>query len=284
MGRVIPNQVLRPRGEVSAPVFYLLNGRSGGVEGDSWLEQTDHRSFFAGKNVTVVSPLGGPYAWYADWQRPDPALGVNKWETYLLRELPGAISGPLRERPQRDRRSVPLRWSRARHRRAGRIALSRGGVVQRLPCHQCAARDRRRLRHDIDRRWQRAEHVRTSRIARVGRSRPFAQSCTTAGKGHLSWRGVGLAGTNRRCSPRRAVVAGRARRGGDGDPLVYRPDGRRSQWGGDTAHVPCIRAGCAHLVVVRHRDARQLAGDRTSARRLRDGRRAAVIRAEEKRE
>ncbi|MCM3896169.1 esterase family protein [Gordonia sputi] len=96
MSKVIPNQVLRPRGEGSAPVFYLLNGRSGGVEGDSWLKQTDHRSFFAGKNVTVVSPLGGPYAWYADWQRPDPALGVNKWETYLLRELPGAIVGPLR--------------------------------------------------------------------------------------------------------------------------------------------------------------------------------------------
>ena len=38
MGKVIPNQVLRPRGDGSAPVFYLLNGRSGGVEGDSWLD------------------------------------------------------------------------------------------------------------------------------------------------------------------------------------------------------------------------------------------------------
>lgn len=96
MGKVIPNQVLRPRGGSAAPVFYLLNGRSGGVEGDSWLKQTDHRSFFAGKNVTVVSPLGGPYSWYADWQRPDPVLGVNKWATYLLRELPAAIAGPLK--------------------------------------------------------------------------------------------------------------------------------------------------------------------------------------------
>jgi len=96
MGREIPNQVLRAAGDRPAPVFYLLNGRAGGVEGDSWLQQTGYRSFFGGKNVTVVSPLGGPYSWYADWQQPDPTLGVNKWETYLLRELPDAIAGPLK--------------------------------------------------------------------------------------------------------------------------------------------------------------------------------------------
>ncbi len=95
MGRIIPNQVLSG-GAGSKPVLYLLNGRAGGVDGDSWLQQTNYRQFFAGKDVTVVSPLGGPYSWYADWQQPDPKLGVNKWETYLLRELPSAIAGPLK--------------------------------------------------------------------------------------------------------------------------------------------------------------------------------------------
>lgn len=154
MGKVIPNQVLRPRGGSAAPVFYLLNGRSGGVEGDSWLKQTDHRSFFARKNVTVVSPLGGPYSSYADWQRPDPVLGVNKWATYLLRELPAAIAEPLKTNGRNAIAGLsPVGWSRARHRRPGRIVLSGRGVVQRLPGDQCAAGHRRRLRRDLAR-WR----------------------------------------------------------------------------------------------------------------------------------
>ncbi|GAB2656909.1 alpha/beta hydrolase family protein [Gordonia jinhuaensis] len=95
MNRVVPNQVLRPAGSGSAPVLQLINGRAGGVEGDSWLAMTNHRQFFADKRVTVVSPLDGPFSWYTDWKYPDPHLGVNKWQTYLTRELPAAIGGPL---------------------------------------------------------------------------------------------------------------------------------------------------------------------------------------------
>ncbi|MBT0565834.1 esterase family protein [Williamsia sp. CHRR-6] len=92
MGRVIPNQVLLAPRPGPAPVFYLLNGRSGGIEGDSWVKQTRYRQFFAGRQIMVVSPLGGPFSWYANWQRPDPRLGVNRWETYLNSELPSALA------------------------------------------------------------------------------------------------------------------------------------------------------------------------------------------------
>ncbi len=83
--RTVVNQVLRPRGGGAAPVFYLLNGRSGGTDGDSWLRMTNYRSFFADKQVTVVSPLGGGYEYYS----------AGAWERYLRYELPAAIAGPL---------------------------------------------------------------------------------------------------------------------------------------------------------------------------------------------
>lgn len=83
--RTVVNQVLRPRGGGPAPVLYLLNGRSGGSDGDSWLRKTNHRHFFAGKNVTVISPLGGGYEWYSS----------GGWEQYLRFELPNAIARPL---------------------------------------------------------------------------------------------------------------------------------------------------------------------------------------------
>lgn len=83
--RTVVNQVLRPRGGGPAPVFYLLNGRSGGTDGDSWLRMTQYRSFFKNKNVTVVSPLGGGYEYYS----------AGAWERYLRFELPQAIKGPL---------------------------------------------------------------------------------------------------------------------------------------------------------------------------------------------
>ncbi|MDR2280185.1 MAG: esterase family protein, partial [Gordonia sp. (in: high G+C Gram-positive bacteria)] len=77
----ITNQVLLPGGADATPVFYLLNGKSGGVDGDSWLRKTRYRTFFAGKRVTVVSPVGGGYTWYS----------TPGWQRYLTHELPAAI-------------------------------------------------------------------------------------------------------------------------------------------------------------------------------------------------
>lgn len=78
---VVTNQVLLPRGTGDTPVLYLLNGKSGGVDGDSWLRKTRYRGFFAGKRVTVVSPVGGGYTWYS----------TPGWQHYLTHELPAAV-------------------------------------------------------------------------------------------------------------------------------------------------------------------------------------------------
>lgn len=86
LGRTVVNQVLRPKDDGPAPVLYLLNGRSGGTDGDSWLKMTDYRTFFADKKVTVVSPVGGGYEYYS----------TGAWEQYLRHELPAALAEPLK--------------------------------------------------------------------------------------------------------------------------------------------------------------------------------------------
>ncbi len=60
--------------------------------------RTDAPKFFADKHVNVVTPLGGAFSYYTDWERPDPGLaksgnnnGVNMWTTFLTEELPPVI-------------------------------------------------------------------------------------------------------------------------------------------------------------------------------------------------
>ncbi|WP_244164736.1 alpha/beta hydrolase [Rhodococcoides fascians] len=98
MNRTIVNEVLRPtragggagRGG-GAPSLILLNGALGNEDGVGWLNNSGIEEFFADKNVTVILPVGGRFSFYTDWQTPDPVLGVNRWQTYLTRELPAAI-------------------------------------------------------------------------------------------------------------------------------------------------------------------------------------------------
>ncbi|WP_188828334.1 alpha/beta hydrolase [Nocardia camponoti] len=71
-----------------APALYLLNAVDGGETGGPWMARTDIVSFFADKHVNVVVPIGGRASMYTDWQRDDPALGRNKWTTFLTNELP----------------------------------------------------------------------------------------------------------------------------------------------------------------------------------------------------
>lgn len=96
MNRVIPLQVLRPADtDAPRPTLYLLNGSSGGEGNANWLQQTDARSFFADKNVNVVVPLEGESSYYTDWIEDDPAVGRNRWATFLTRELPPVIDVAL---------------------------------------------------------------------------------------------------------------------------------------------------------------------------------------------
>lgn len=94
LGRTITNTVLRPGGG-PAPTFYLLNGVQGGVDGISWRNNSSYAQFFADKHVNVVTPLGGQFSNYTDWDYPDPIVGQPKWETYLVHELPPVINAAL---------------------------------------------------------------------------------------------------------------------------------------------------------------------------------------------
>ncbi|WP_067658075.1 alpha/beta hydrolase [Nocardia harenae] len=97
MDKTVPVEVQRPADtSVPRPVLYLLNGGGGGEDGvATWAGKTDALGFLADKNVNVVTAIGGRWSYYADWERPDPVLGVNKWQTFFTEELPPIIDAAL---------------------------------------------------------------------------------------------------------------------------------------------------------------------------------------------
>lgn len=96
MDRNIPLTVLRPKDRAKpAPTLYLLNGAGGGEDDATWQQKTDYAKFFAGKHVNVVTPIGGAFSYYTDWEKDDPTLGRNKWQTFLTEELPPLLDKQL---------------------------------------------------------------------------------------------------------------------------------------------------------------------------------------------
>ncbi|WP_226438161.1 alpha/beta hydrolase [Rhodococcus yananensis] len=96
MDEVFPVQVILPADTSEPrPVLYLLNGAGGGEDSATWQRQTDILDFFSDKNVNVVTPVGGAWSYYTDWQQDDPVLGRNKWQTFLNEELPPLIEEEL---------------------------------------------------------------------------------------------------------------------------------------------------------------------------------------------
>ena len=92
MDKLIPVTVLKPKDtSTPAPTLYLLNGAGGGEDSATWAAKTDYMKFFADKQAYVVTPIGGAYSYYTDWQKDDPVLGRNKWTTFLTKELPPLI-------------------------------------------------------------------------------------------------------------------------------------------------------------------------------------------------
>nr|WP_226995865.1 alpha/beta hydrolase family protein [Gordonia phthalatica] len=92
MNRNIPLSVLLPKNrDKPAGVLYLLNGAGGGEDSASWQAKTDIKKFFANKNVYVITPMQGAYTYYTDWVNADKKLGVNKWSTFLGKELPSVV-------------------------------------------------------------------------------------------------------------------------------------------------------------------------------------------------
>ncbi|MET8775083.1 alpha/beta hydrolase family protein [Nocardia sp. NPDC004654] len=96
MDRTIDIDVQRPADASSPrPTLYLLAGAGGGEDTATWQQRTTVLQFLAGKDVNVVQPVGGAFTYYTDWRSADPALGVNKWQTFLTEELPPLIDRAL---------------------------------------------------------------------------------------------------------------------------------------------------------------------------------------------
>ncbi|MEV0247497.1 alpha/beta hydrolase family protein [Nocardia sp. NPDC050712] len=91
MNRAVRMTLLRAADpDTPAPTLYLLNGSSGGTDGN-WLDRTDVAEFFAGKQVNVVVLLDGAGSYFTDWRADDPILGKQRWATFLTAELPPLV-------------------------------------------------------------------------------------------------------------------------------------------------------------------------------------------------
>ncbi|MEU6563091.1 alpha/beta hydrolase [Nocardia nova] len=94
MRRVVPIDVLHGGGSEPRPTLYLLDGVEGATT-SGWLTDGDAARFFAGKPVDVVLPGGGMGSMYTDWDHYDGNLGLNRWETFLVDELPPLVESYL---------------------------------------------------------------------------------------------------------------------------------------------------------------------------------------------
>ena len=69
-----------------APLLYLLDGIDAPYN-SGWLGPGKVQEVFEDENVTLVMPTQAAGSWYSDWEQEDPALGLNKWETFIIDEL-----------------------------------------------------------------------------------------------------------------------------------------------------------------------------------------------------
>lgn len=88
MSRVVELQIVPAKDlDRPAPMLYLLDGVDAAADSE-WMTEADVHRRFAEEHVTLVLPTEAPASLYLDWHADDPALGRNKWETFLTEELP----------------------------------------------------------------------------------------------------------------------------------------------------------------------------------------------------
>lgn len=110
----VPNIVQRPAdGNLRAPVLYLVNGAGGGEDSATWQAQSDVKAFMANKNAWTVTPIGGAFSYYTDWQRHDPNVQTRyaretdrpmAFESYLADELPDLFENHFGQWSGKDRK------------------------------------------------------------------------------------------------------------------------------------------------------------------------------------
>ncbi|MCF8608377.1 esterase family protein [Gordonia sp. HY442] len=88
MHRSVPVKIVDGGGSRAKPTLYLLDGLRAPKNTSGWLQNTNADNFMAGKGTNVAIPFGGAGSFYTNWERRDPKLGLNKWETFLTKELP----------------------------------------------------------------------------------------------------------------------------------------------------------------------------------------------------
>lgn len=94
MGRNIDVQILRMgERDTPAPMLYLLDGVDAPAD-SGWLHEGRVDKLLDGENVTVVMPTEAYASMYVDWYADDPALGRQRWETFLTEELPPLLEDP----------------------------------------------------------------------------------------------------------------------------------------------------------------------------------------------
>lgn len=94
MQRGITVEVYRaPDGGAAAPSLYMLDGV--GSELPSGFMQWGAAEQFADQNVNLIIPTGGQGSMWADWNEPDPALGISKWESFITEDLPALVETEL---------------------------------------------------------------------------------------------------------------------------------------------------------------------------------------------
>ncbi|MFT3716584.1 MAG: alpha/beta hydrolase family protein [Gordonia sp. (in: high G+C Gram-positive bacteria)] len=71
-----------------APTLYMLDGLRAPNNSSGWIINTNIAQWMRGKGTNVAIPFGGGGSFYTNWEQRDPKLGLNKWETFLTRELP----------------------------------------------------------------------------------------------------------------------------------------------------------------------------------------------------
>ncbi|WP_297450720.1 alpha/beta hydrolase family protein [uncultured Corynebacterium sp.] len=105
MQREIPVQIRAAVGGGNASL-YMLDGLYGFNPGASgWIWSGHVAQTFNHDNITLVAPAAGDGSFYADWYRPaqtPEGPKIQKWETFLTRELPVYLQREFGVSPNRN--------------------------------------------------------------------------------------------------------------------------------------------------------------------------------------